>query len=127
MQEDLEMDEDEQEEDTNGSETNEVAMIDEDEEQKEEGSLEGQDDIKCNEKLKTGDSSVEEPSETEYASDMVLKELNQAILEMESEVLKESETVVGNTEHVEMETEKMADTRFVTCHQNQVAECDSVS
>lgn len=122
------MDEDDQEEDTNGSETNEVVMIDEAKEQKEEERLEGQDDIKQNEKLKTGDSPVDDPSETEVAVDAVHEELNQAMPEMESEVQKESKaTDVCNTEHVEVETENMANTRFVTSHQNQVAASDLVS
>lgn len=132
MQGDPEMDEDEKEEDTNGSETNEVVMIDEDEEQKEEETLEGQEDIKWNVKLKTGDSPVDDPSETESAVDSVPEESNQAMPEVEPEVQKESKAVdeqtdVGNTEHVKVETVDMADTTFIASHQHQVAACDLVS
>lgn len=130
VEEDPEMEEDEQEKETSGSEENEVVMMDE--EQKEEERLEGEEDLKSNEKLKTGgDAPVDDPNQTEDAMDPVPGELNQDMPEMEPEVQKESkatdeQTDAGSTKHTEVEAE-MVDTRFVTSHHNQVAACDIVS
>ncbi|XP_026210940.1 SMC5-SMC6 complex localization factor protein 2 isoform X2 [Anabas testudineus] len=123
---------------TNGSETNEVVMVDEDEvqkdeEQKEEERLEGQEDMKMNEKLKMGRASpVNDLCETEDAVDLVPGELSQAMLEGEPEVQRESkamdeQTCAGNTEHVKVQAENVVDKIIVTSHQNQVAACDLVS
>lgn len=115
-------------EETSESEENEILVIDEDEEQKEEG-LEAKEDTKLNENLEMeGNIPSDDRNKTEDAKDGVPGEVNREMPQMDAEVCREStatdEQMEGdNTER----TENVVETRLVTSHHNPVATCDVVS